>query len=101
MTPRALVGTAGTILVGAAVAGYVLVSPPKPVDNTNQPQANYAAPAKAAQCDESLWNHVYPGDTRRFKTAKDRLKVIQECVTVTGTLVDIKHQPDGDSHLRL
>lgn len=52
-------------------------------------------------CDESLWNHVYN---------PDRLKIMQRCVTVTGTIVDatatrktpnkdgLRHEADGDAH---
>lgn len=55
------------------------------------------AESKAA-CDDSLWNHVYHSH---------RLIVKQQCVTVTGTIVDatngkesdgVRHEPDGDTH---
>lgn len=56
------------------------------------------APAAAAGCDASLWTHVYhPG----------RLIVKQQCVAVTGTIVDatngkkhdgVRHEGDGDTH---
>jgi hypothetical protein len=51
-----------------------------------------------AQCDASLWRHVYHAQ---------RLKVVQECASVTGTIVDAshgrtkdgaRHEADGDSH---
>lgn len=62
----------------------------------------YGAPAVAesakANCDESLWRHVYK---------PERLKVIQKCVAMTGTIVDatagkrrdgLRHEADGDTH---
>ena len=51
-----------------------------------------------AQCDPSLWNHVYHSQ---------RLIVKQQCMSVTGTIVDatngkqpdgIRHEKDGDTH---
>jgi hypothetical protein len=49
-------------------------------------------------CDQLLWEHVYHGT---FATAKDRLKPIDNCKTVTGTLHFVRHEADGDTHLRL
>lgn len=56
------------------------------------------AAATAAGCDASLWTHVYhPG----------RLIVKQQCIAVTGTIVDatngkksdgVRHEADGDTH---
>ena len=51
-----------------------------------------------AQCDESLWQHVYN---------PQRLIVKLRCVTVSGTIVDathgkrkdgLRHEADGDTH---
>ncbi len=62
------------------------------------PQAASATPGPAAQCDESLWNHVYN---------PQRLIVKQQCISVTGTIVDatngkksdgVRHEADGDTH---
>jgi hypothetical protein len=50
------------------------------------------------QCDQSLWNHVYH---------PLRLIVKQQCIAVTGTIVDatagkktdgVRHEADGDTH---
>ena len=50
------------------------------------------------QCDPSLWSHVYH---------PLRLIVKQQCISVTGTIVDatagkksdgVRHEPDGDTH---
>lgn len=52
-------------------------------------------------CDATLWDHVYN---------PSRLVVQEDCVTVTGTIVDatanqpthhqdgVRHEPDGDTH---
>jgi uncharacterized protein YgiM (DUF1202 family) len=56
------------------------------------------APSTSAQCDDSLWDHVYN---------PQRLIVKQECIAVTGTTVDatngknadgVRHEADGDTH---
>src|SRR2546422_799559 len=52
-------------------------------------------------CDEKLWDHVYVGDPHKFQTAKDRLKVVKPCITVTGTIFSIKPEADGDRHVRV
>lgn len=45
-----------------------------------------------AACGTSLWAHVYH---------PDRLKIIQRCKTVHGTVKDLTWEPDGDLHIRL
>jgi uncharacterized protein YgiM (DUF1202 family) len=59
------------------------------------------APSAAATCDSNLWNHVYHSY---------RLIVKQQCIAVTGTMVDatatqrvkqpdgVRHEGDGDTH---
>lgn len=51
-----------------------------------------------AQCDEGLWDHVYHSH---------RLIVKQQCLAITGTIVDatngkeadgVRHEDDGDTH---
>jgi hypothetical protein len=61
------------------------------------------APAHALSifCDQSLWSHVYKGDPRRFARPQDRLQVIQDCVSVTGTIKSARAEKDGDFHIRL
>lgn len=64
----------------------------------NLTPASAPAAATAASCDASLWTHVYhPG----------RLIVKQQCIAVTGTIVDatngkksdgVRHEADGDTH---
>jgi hypothetical protein len=50
------------------------------------------AQTPSTQCDATLWNHVYH---------PYRLKVQQQCVSVTGTIERIKSEADGDYHIRL
>jgi uncharacterized protein YgiM (DUF1202 family) len=78
--------------VGWVWAKYVTVSPAAPAPPSPPPSPG------APQCDSSLWNHVYhPG----------RLIVNQQCIAVTGTIVDatkgtehdgVRHEADGDTH---
>src|SRR5437899_1842644 len=58
------------------------------------------APAHAVSifCDHSLWNHVYTG---KFASAQDRLQIIHDCVSVTGTIESALKEADGDFHIRL
>lgn len=58
----------------------------------------FAGVAGAQQCDQTLWRHVYH---------KPRLKILQPCIAVTGTIVDatagkkkdgVRHEADGDTH---
>jgi hypothetical protein len=45
-----------------------------------------------AQCDQSLWNHVYN---------PQRLQVIEPCKTVTGIIESKRVEADGDYHIRV
>ena len=50
-----------------------------------------SAQSNAEQCDQSLWNHIYnPG----------RLQVLNPCISVTGTVDEIRKEADGDYHIR-
>jgi hypothetical protein len=89
------------LLVG--VAGGVSTSTnARPKHHPHQARVT-AVPTAAvgAFCDPSLWSHVYAGDPRRFSKPQDRLQVIQDCVTVTGTIFTAKPEKDGDFHIRL
>ncbi len=45
----------------------------------------------ATQCDQGLWQFVYdPG----------RLRVINPCISVTGTVDEVRKEADGDVHIR-
>ena len=46
----------------------------------------------SVQCDDKLWDHVYH---------KERLKVLNKCMEVTGTVFEIRKEKDGDAHILL
>ena len=57
--------------------------------------AAFKAAAKnfaADGCDASLWQHVYH---------PQRLKVVEKCIAVTGTIHHVKREADGDDHIQL
>ena len=96
------------VAVTAALTSHADARPkhPHPAQHARisaHPATVTAAPAAAVSsfCDPSLWNHVYPGDPRRFSKPQDRLRIIQDCVTVTGTIISAKPEADGDFHIRL
>ena len=82
--------------IGWVWSKFVDLSPAPP-----QPPAPTPNPAPIAPdtgCDVGLWNHVYHSY---------RLIVQQQCLAVTGTIVDataggkhdgVRHEPDGDTH---
>ena len=80
--------------VGWVYAKYVSVSAaPAPTARATDLSA-----ASGAQCDASLWNHVYH---------PQRLIVQKQCTEVTGVIVDatngkqsdgVRHEADGDTH---
>jgi hypothetical protein len=46
----------------------------------------------ADNCDSTLWNHVYN---------PPRLVQIHPCIRVTGTVILVRDEPDGDRHIQL
>ena len=60
-----------------------------------------AAAAASPQCNSSIWSHVYTGDPKIFSKPQDRLKVIKDCITVTGTIRSSKKEKDGDFHMQI
>lgn len=73
--------------VGWVYANFVTVSPAPPAPPTPQPSGS-------PQCDATISTHVYH---------PNRLIVKQECIEVTGVIVDATanqrhHQPDGTRH---
>lgn len=70
-------------------------------DTVIQPGTGVPGSTSMVGCGDSLWQHVYH---------PSRLLVLQDCVTVTGTIVDAtanmahhqadgaRHEPDGDTH---
>lgn len=84
--------------VGWILARYVKTAPlPPPPSPPNPPNPPNPQPP-ATGCDPSLAAHVYH---------PNRLIVHQQCIEVTGTIVDasggtqadgVRHEPDGDTH---
>src|SRR5882672_7657291 len=68
------------LLIGAAVltfAPLTLISP---------------SPAQKSSCDASLWSHVYD---------PARLKIVNRCITASGTVEESLRDDDGDQHFLL
>ena len=83
--------------VGWVWSKYVTLSGPSTLPPTS-PTPPTPPPPPEAQCDPSLWTHVYH---------PIRLIVKQQCISVTGTIVDatagkkadgVRHEADGDTH---
>lgn len=54
-----------------------------------KPKSTFRNPIK---CDDSLWKYVH---------SPSRLKIIKNCISVTGIIISEKSKPDGDYHIRL
>ena len=53
---------------------------------------NLSLPDNSGSCDTSLWRYVYN---------RDRLQLIKKCLTVKGTIEEIRKENDGDDHILL
>src|SRR5260370_29940116 len=51
-----------------------------------------AKPFVATGCDPLLWKHVYN---------LQRLHMVENCISVTGTIHHVKKEADGDDHIQL
>jgi hypothetical protein len=89
---------------GCGIRGYHFAGGTGDVTHAIEPGARVIVPDKLAAlqltpaCDQTLWTHVYH---------PNRLKIINACITVTGTLRDAtrgrqkdgcRHEADGDGH---
>lgn len=84
------------MLVGCSVTRHPSpATPPGPSGQTrssgHQSLVTTTTMATTA-CDASLWWRVYH---------PVRLHVVRPCLTVTGTILRIRHEPDGDQHILL
>jgi hypothetical protein len=86
------VGWVWSKYVGLSQPPTPLPAPPTPPTPATPP------PTPETQCDPSLWDHVYH---------PLRLIVKQQCISLTGTIVDatagkksdgVRHEGDGDTH---
>ena len=101
-----LTGLSAVLILGAACVKKPTTAtnappPPPPVARAAPAPAAVMPGALAPTCDDSLWQHVYVGDPRKFHSAKDRLKVITPCMRVTGTIFNAVAEKDGDFHIRV
>ena len=73
------------LVVGACIfLMYRALRPPQISQPQESPQST------AVKCDQSHWESVYnPG----------RLKVLDPCISVTGTVEEIRKEADGDFHI--
>jgi len=74
-----------------ALAGCGTVYTVSPSATTPPPTATATGTSSVA-CDAELWDHVYH---------PDRLKVVDKCKTVSGTVESVRYEADGDTHIRL
>ncbi len=89
------------ITFGRTAAGVTVLESVPPGTPTDAGTSTAGGPSPAATCDSNLWNHVYHSY---------RLIVKQQCIAVTGTIVDatatqrvkqsdgVRHEGDGDTH---
>jgi len=81
-----------------AASGQAPAASHSPKSKATQPSGVPAAFKAAAKnfvadgCDASLWQHVYH---------PQRLKVVEKCIAVTGTIHHVKREADGDDHIQL
>ncbi len=86
---------AGVLCLLAVMAVVASAEPPK---KRNRKVVIPAATRQAAHahaatgCDASLWEHVYH---------KQRLVVVERCVSVTGVIKHKKPEADGDEHIQM
>ena len=69
-----------------------LPSSPAPVHHHHRLTSRQAAARNPGGCDPSLWRAIYH---------PSRLHVVAACKTVTGTVENVRSEPDGDVHLLL
>lgn len=91
----------GAVAIGAGVYYASHHKPPAPSPAASTAPASPAGGA-AAQCDPSLWTHVYKPERLIAQP--------QGCISVTGTITDatadekrhrkdgVRHEADGDTH---
>jgi hypothetical protein len=73
------------VLGAATFLVYEAWHPPQVSQPQESPQAT------AAKCDQSLWEYVYN---------PSRLHVLEACISVTGTVDEVRKEADGDFHVR-
>ncbi|MCX6350691.1 MAG: hypothetical protein NTX03_02395 [Bacteroidetes bacterium] len=59
-----------------------------PISDTQSEKINN----ETYHCDSKLWEHVYHAS---------RLRVVEECKQITGTIIKLKQEDDGDLHIKV
>jgi hypothetical protein len=77
-----------TFLIGLFLSSALLSSSVAAAPSS----ANNSTKSTQGICDQSIWNHVYQ---------PARLRVVDPCITITGTITKIGLNPDGDTHILL
>jgi hypothetical protein len=72
------------IVAAIALAAYKLW-------RTQQSATPPGTQTAVSQCDQNLWQFVYH---------PNRLQILNPCVSVTGTVDEVRNEPDGDFHIR-
>lgn len=98
MTTRSLF-PAGILVLSLCLtaSGQAPKTSPSAKSKATQPSGVPATFTDAAKkfvadgCDASLWQHVYH---------PQRLKVVEKCIAVTGTIHHVKREADGDDHIQ-
>jgi hypothetical protein len=62
------------------------------ISSYSRPAPSKRTAEASSKCDRSLASHVYH---------PQRLHPLKDCITVTGTIMSIRREPDGDDHIRL
>ena len=78
-----IIGTFLLLALSSSAASAAVTTTPSFTNSTKSTQGI---------CDQSLWNHVYQ---------PARLRVVDPCITITGTITKIGLDPDGDTHVLL
>jgi hypothetical protein len=77
---------------GCSSTSSTTTTPPGPPLPSSSSSMSRSPSPGGSTCDTSLWKHVYH---------PHRLHVITACLTVSGTVEEIKAEADGDTHLLL
>lgn len=76
----------------ASSATTAAAAPPSSPAHHHRHHHHAQAAAHRTACGTRLWAHIYH---------PDRLRLIQRCKTVRGTVKELAWEPDGDLHIRL
>jgi hypothetical protein len=81
-----------TFLIGTFLSSAVSSSSSSASAVPSSSANNNSTKSTQSICDQSLWKHVYQ---------PARLRLVDPCITITGTITKIGLDPDGDTHVLL